>query len=47
MTMVHLTSANVQMAGLCFLVMVGKGQPLHECSTSVVPGWSGLSCKCK
>ena len=47
MTMVHLTSANVQIAGLGSLVMVSKGQLLHKCSTSVVHAWSGLSCKCK
>ena len=47
MTMVHFTCANVQIAGLGFLVMASKGQLLHECSTSVVHGWSGLSCKFK
>ena len=47
MTMYHLTSANVQIAGLGHLVMVSKGQLLHECSISVVRDWSGSPCNGK
>ena len=53
MTMVLLASANVQialqlyMADMGYLVSVSKGQLLHECSISVVHGWSGLSCNGK
>ena len=45
MTMVHLAFANIQIAALGFLVKVSKGKLLHERSSSVVHGWSGLSCK--
>ena len=53
MTMVLLASANVQialqlyMADMGYLVSVSKGQLLHECSISVVHGWSGSSCNGK
>ena len=40
-------ASQLYMTGLGHFVMVRNGQLLHECSISVVHGWSGLSCKCK
>ena len=40
-------ASQLYVTGLGHLVMVSKGQLLHECSISVVHGWSGSSCNGK
>ena len=42
-----IASSQLYMAGLGHLVMVSKGQLLHECSILVVNGWPGSSCNGK
>ena len=37
-------ASQLYMTGLGHIVIVSNGQLLHECSISVVHGWSGSSC---
>ena len=40
-------ASQLYMAGLGHLVMVSYGQLFHECSISIVDGWSVSSCNGK